>query len=83
MGIIPKGTKWYVKKWEKGKVLENGGKRLYWDWEHRMRTNCTVRRPDLTLEDEEKKTILLVDMACPNVANRQVKRHQEIRTTLL
>ena len=46
------------------------GKRLYWDWEHRMRMNCTARRPDLTLEDEEKKTILLVDMACPNEAKR-------------
>ena len=47
-------------KREKGKVLEDGGKRLYWDWEHRMRTNCTAKRPDLTLEDEEKKTVLLV-----------------------
>ena len=40
------------------------------DWQHRMRTNCTARRPDLTVEDEEKKTILLVDMA------RQVKRDE-------
>ena len=61
------------------KVLENGAKRLYWDWEHRMRTNCTARRLDLTLEDEEKKTILLVDMACPNEANRQVKRKEKIK----
>ena len=59
---MPEGTKWYAGKWEKGKVLENGGKRLYWDWEHRMRTNCTEGRSDPTL-DEEKKTILLVDMA--------------------
>ena len=44
-----------------------------------MRTNCTARRPDLTLEDEEKKTILLVDMACPNEANRQVKREEKIK----
>ena len=70
MGIMPEGTKRYAEKWEKGKVLENGGKRLYWDWEHRMRTNCTARRPDLTLEDDRKKTILLVDMACPNEGNR-------------
>ena len=26
MGIMPEGTKWYAEKWEKGKVLENGGK---------------------------------------------------------
>ena len=79
MGIMPVGTKWHAEKWEKGKVLENGRKRLYWDWEHRMRTNCTARRPGLTLEDEEKKTILLVDMACPNEANRQVKREEKIK----
>ena len=77
MGIMPEGTKWYAEKWEKGKVLENGGKRLYWDWEHRMRTNCTAGRPDL--EDEEKKTILLVDMARSNEANRQVKREEKIK----
>ena len=73
MGIMPEGTKWYAAKWEKGKVLENEGKRLYWDWKHKMRTNCTTRRPGLTLEDEEKKTMLLVDMACSNEVNRQVK----------
>ena len=44
-----------------------------------MRTNCTARRPYLTLEDEEKKTMLLVDMACPNEANRQVKREEKIK----
>ena len=44
-----------------------------------MRTNCTARRPDLILEDEEKKTILLVAMACPNEANRQVKREEKIK----
>ena len=79
MGIIPEGTKWYAEKWEKGKVLENRGKRLYWDWELRMRTNCTARRPDLTLEDEEKKTIFLAGMACPNEANRQVKLEEKIK----
>ena len=30
-----------------------------------MRTTNTARRPDLTLEDESKKMICLVDMACP------------------
>ena len=44
-----------------------------------MRTNCTARRPDLTLEDKEKKMILLVDMACPNEANRQVKQEEKIK----
>ena len=44
-----------------------------------MRMNCTARRPDLTLEDEEKKMILLVDMAFPDEANRQVKQEEKIK----
>ena len=42
-----------------------------------VRTNCTTKRPDLTLEDEEM--ILLVEMACPNEAKRQVKREEKIK----
>ena len=68
---------WYREKWERGEVLENNGKKLYWNWEHRMRTSCTARRPDLTLEDTEKKMILLVDMACPNEKNE--KREEKMR----
>ena len=55
MGIMPEGTKWYAEKWEKGKVLQNMEERdcigtgsTLW-----MRVNCTARRPDLTLEDED------------------------------
>ena len=44
-----------------------------------MRTNCTARRLDLKLENEEKKTMLLVDKACPHEANRQVKREEKIK----
>ena len=73
------GTKWYETKWERGKVIEKNGKKLLWDWEHRMRTNCTARRPDLTLEDTEKRTITLVDMACPNEANKDAKREEKTR----
>ncbi|CAB4045676.1 Hypothetical predicted protein, partial [Paramuricea clavata] len=60
-GLLPKGTKWYTEKWERGKVIANNGKKLYWDWEHRMRTSCTARRPDLTLEDSRKKEIMLLN----------------------
>ena len=44
-----------------------------------MRTSCTARRPDLTLEDTEKKMILLVDMACPNEKNKDEKREEKMR----
>ena len=36
-----------------------------------MRMNFIARREDLTLEDKDKKTILLIDMACPNEKNRR------------
>ena len=50
-GLLPKDTKWYTTNWECGKLIEKGGKKLFWDWEHPMRTDGIARRPDLTLED--------------------------------
>ena len=76
---MPEGTKWYTEIWEKGKVIENNGKKLYWDWEHRMRTSCTARRPDLTLEDRIEKKIMIIDMACPNESNKEKKRQEKMR----
>ena len=35
-GLLPEGTKWYGVRWEKGTVIERDGKKLLWDWEHRM-----------------------------------------------
>jgi hypothetical protein len=60
-GLLPEGKKWYTERWERRKVIENNGKKQYWNWEHKM--SCTGRRPDLTLEDSEKKETL-TDMAC-------------------
>ena len=75
--LLPEGTKWYTEIWEKGKVIENNGKKLYWDWEHRMRTSCTARRPDLTLEDRIEKKIMIIDMARPNESNKEKKTRRE------
>ena len=77
-GMLPEDTKWYTVKWQRGTVLERNGQKLFWDWEHRMRTNCTERRPDLTLEDSANKTIVLVDMACPMESNRMKKRDDKV-----
>ena len=77
--MLPEGTKWYRVRWEKGTVIERNGKKLLWDWEHRMRTNCTARRPDLTLEDAETKVVILIDMACPNEINKEEKRTVKVR----
>ena len=77
-GMLPEDTKWYTVKWQRGTVLERNGQKLFWDWEHRMRTNCTERRPDLTLEDSANKTIVLVDMAFPMESNRMKKRDDKV-----
>ena len=44
-----------------------------------MRMNCIARRSDLTLEGKDKKLIMLIDMACPNEANKEAKRDEKIR----
>ena len=77
-GLLSKDTKWYTTNWERRKVVEKDGKKLFWDWEHSIRTGHTARRPGLTLEDTSKKTILLIDMACPNENNKIVKRVEKI-----
>ena len=47
-----------------------------------MRTDGITRRPDLALEDTSKKTILLIDMACPNENNKIAKRDEKIGSTV-
>ena len=63
---------------QKNGKVESSGKKLYWNWEHRMRTENTHRRPDLTLEDTTSKTILLIDMACPIESNKDTKPMNKI-----
>ena len=77
--MLPVGTKWYRERWQKVRVIENNGKKLYWNWEHRMRTSSTASRPDLTLEDSIDKEILLIDRACPKEFNKDRKREENIR----
>ena len=56
-----------------GHVVEKEGKKISWDWEHKMRTYCKARKPDLPLEDQRKKVINVVDMACPAAGNKTVE----------
>ena len=71
---VPEDTNWYTTNSERGKVIEKDGKKLFWDWEHPMKTDCVARRPDLTLEDASKKTIIVIDMACPNEHSKIAKK---------
>ena len=56
---------WCKKHWERGAVFENDKGKLVWDFEFNLRNTTTTRRPDLMLEDKEKKKIWICDMACP------------------
>ena len=60
---------WYKERWERGAVLENERGKLVWDFEFKLRKTTTERRPDLILEDKEKKKIWICDMACPQQQN--------------
>ena len=44
-----------------------------WEFEYTMSQSSAARRPDLTLEDNENKKILLCDMACPQERNIEMK----------
>ena len=78
-GLLPEETKLYAVKWENGEVIENNGMKLSWDWEYRIRTNGIARRPNQSLKDVIKNTILLIDMECQNESNNEVKREERIR----
>ena len=69
---IWENVKWYQEKWSKGHVLENSQAKLVWDFEFNLRKTTTSRRPDLILEEKEKKNIWICDMACP-----QEKKHRK------
>ena len=58
-------TKWYRERWERGHVLESKDAKLVWDFEFHLRKTTTSRRPDLTLEDQQKKTIWICDIGMP------------------
>ena len=59
-------------------MIEKGGRKLFWDLEHRTTTDCIARILDLTLEDTSKKTILSTDMACSNEYNKVDKRDEKM-----
>ena len=54
-GLLPVDTKLYTTNREHGKMTEKDGKKLFWYWEHPMRTGCIARRPDLTLEETHQR----------------------------
>ena len=68
-----------IKTGRDGRVIQRNRYKLLWDWEHRMRATNTARRFNLTIEDESKKMIYIVDMACPYGSNVHEKRIEKLR----
>ena len=77
--LVEKDMKWYKRKWCRGYVLENDHAKLVWDFEFNLRKTTTSRRPDLTLEDKEKKISWICDKVCPQ-ENIIVTKRDEKRT---
>ena len=76
-GLVGKETKWYKENWARRQVLENSNAKSVWDFEFNLRKTTTSRRPDLVLEDKEKKKIWICDMACQQ-ANIAAKRNEKV-----
>ena len=76
--LIGNDVIWYKERWERGAVLENKRGKLVWDFEFKLRKTTTARRPDLILEDKEKKKIWICDMACPQQQNITTKRLRKL-----
>ena len=76
--LVGDDTIWYKERWERGTVMENEKGKLVWDFEFHLRKTTTARRPDLILEDKEKKKIWICDMACPQQRNIETKRMEKL-----
>ena len=76
--LIGNDVIWYKERWERGAVLENERGKLVWNFEFKLRKTTTARRPDLILEDKEKKKIWICDMACPQQQNVATKRLRKL-----
>ena len=60
-------------------ILENNHAKLVWNFEFNLRKTKISRRPDLTLEDKEKRILWICDMVCPQ-ENNNVTKQDEKRT---
>ena len=77
-GLIGQDVVGYEQRWDRGTVFENERVKLVWDFEFHLRKTTTSRRPDLILETEEDRKILICDMACPQQQNIDTKRMEKL-----
>lgn len=78
-GLLPEDKMWYTTNYDRRKVIEKEGKKIFLNLKHPMRTDCIARRPSLTLKDTSKKAILLIDIAYSKEYKKIVKRDEMYR----
>ena len=59
-------------------MVEKSKGKLLCEFEYKMRQSRATRRPDLTLEDNENKKILLYDIVCLQEGNTEMKIEKKI-----
>ena len=59
-------------------MLEKNCKNIRWDFELTMRKTTSARRPDTMIENDEEKTLRIVDMACPDEKNISEKHREKL-----
>ena len=80
--VLEHNVKWHHEKWNMRQVLENSQAKLVWDFKFNLRKMAASRRPDLMLEEEQRKTIWICDMACPqenNIEKRRLEKRASYR----
>ena len=77
-GLMEEGVPWYKVEWKRGHASEANGRKFLWDFEYAMRTTSSARRPDATLEYEDRKVIYLLDMSCPHDNNVEEKHREKL-----
>ena len=78
--LLDTGKKWYDVSWERGTVLSSKNRRLRWDYEFVTHKATKHRRPDLVWEYIDEKSIIVIDMACPQdnkVAEKEAEKRNK------
>ena len=67
---------WY--KHEVAPVVENNKVKILWDFSIQTDKTIKANRPDLVIEDKEKRTLLLLDVSIPADKNTSLKTFEKL-----
>src|SRR5690349_6494604 len=67
---------WWKRKPEP--VIENSEVKILWNFSIRTDNKVQAKKPDLVVVDEAKKTLLIIDIACPLDINIRLKEQEKV-----